>query len=115
MLKTTYHGFPSGPSALAFDPENQLLVIGTKFGELRVFGRPGVEFRALTASKSALTAIFCVSAIHQLVTVSEDNTITGWELNTEGQLTLTVNSELAFDHEGYVYIWDGLGGYKGMN
>ncbi len=106
VLQTTYHGFPSGPSALAYDAENQLLVLGTKFGELRVFGRPGVEFRALTTTKSAIKSILCVSAVHQLVTVSEDNSITLWELNTEGLPTLTVVKELTFDSERYGSVLD---------
>jgi len=104
FLQTTYHGFPSGPSALAFDAENQFLVVGTKLGELRVFGRPGVEFRAVTASKSPLTAVLCVSAVHQLVTVAEDNTITAWELNTDGLPALNVNNELTIDRDGYVCV-----------
>lgn len=31
------HGFPSKPSALAFDPKLKLLAIGTKSGVLRVY------------------------------------------------------------------------------
>ena len=104
FLQTTYHGFPSGPSALSFDAENQFLVVGTKLGELRVFGRPGVEFRAVTASKSPLTTILCLSAVHQVVTVAENNTITAWELNTDAVPVLNINNKLTIDRDGYVIV-----------
>ena len=37
------YGFPHKPSCLGWDPELRLLAVGTKTGQVRVFGRPGVE------------------------------------------------------------------------
>lgn len=42
--KTVQHGFPHKPTAVAFDPEQKLMAIGTQTGALKVFGQPGVEF-----------------------------------------------------------------------
>lgn len=37
FLQLIEHGFPSKPSALAFDPKLKLLAIGTKSGAIRVY------------------------------------------------------------------------------
>lgn len=100
FIQTTYHGFPNGPTALAFDKDSQLLVIGTKFGELRVFGRPGVEFSVVSDTGSPITALFTVSGLHQLISVSADNKIVTWELATEGKPTLSAIKEFVLDPEG---------------
>lgn len=42
--KTVQHGFPHKPTAVAYDPEQRLMAIGTQTGALKVFGQPGVEF-----------------------------------------------------------------------
>lgn len=42
--KTVQHGFPHKPTAVAFDPVQRLMAIGTQTGALKVFGQPGVEF-----------------------------------------------------------------------
>uniref|UniRef100_A0A3P8UQ40 Syntaxin-binding protein 5-like n=1 Tax=Cynoglossus semilaevis TaxID=244447 RepID=A0A3P8UQ40_CYNSE len=43
LCKTVRHGFPYQPSAMAFDPVQKILAIGSQSGALRLFGRPGVE------------------------------------------------------------------------
>ena len=105
FVQTTYHGFPNGPTALAFDKDSQLLVIGTKFGELRVFGRPGVEFSVVCDTGSPITALFAISGLHQLISVSADNSIVTWELATEGKPTLSIIKEFRLDPEGYVCVY----------
>lgn len=99
FLQTTYHGFPNGPTCVAFDPESHLLAIGTKYGELRVYGRPGVEFRTTADNESPVYAIFMISGLHQLISVTADNSIATWELSTEGQSTLCVIKQLKLDPE----------------
>ncbi|KAG4070767.1 hypothetical protein HA402_010993 [Bradysia odoriphaga] len=42
--KTVQHGFPHKPTALAYDPKDKLMAIGTQSGAIKIFGRPGVEF-----------------------------------------------------------------------
>lgn len=100
FCQTTYHGFPSGPTSLAFDVESQILVIGTKGGELRVYGRPGVEFKATIGSEASITALFMISGIHQIIAVSADNCITTWELTTEGKPALSPVKQFQLDPEG---------------
>ncbi|XP_046399509.1 syntaxin-binding protein 5 isoform X2 [Ischnura elegans] len=43
VAKTFRHGFPFQPTALAYDPVQHLLAIGTKSGSIRIVGRPGVD------------------------------------------------------------------------
>lgn len=37
LLQTFRHGFPHQPTAVAFDPVQKLLAIGTKTGSLRMY------------------------------------------------------------------------------
>ena len=85
---------------MAFDSESQLLAIGTKHGEIRVYGRPGVQFRACSDSSSPITALFMISGLHQLISVSADNSIATWEVTTEGQPTLSIVKDFKLDPEG---------------
>ena len=41
--KTVRHGFPNKAVSMAFDPLQRLLAVGTRFGEVRIFGRPGID------------------------------------------------------------------------
>ena len=43
VLKTVVHAIPPRPSALAFDPLQSLLAIGTDDGVIKIVGMPGVE------------------------------------------------------------------------
>lgn len=99
-FQTAYHGFPSSPSAITFEPASQLLAIGTKYGDFRVYGRPGIEFKATTDSKAPINEIFAFRNLHQFITVSGDNSVVLWELNTEGQPLLTPTKEFKMDPEG---------------
>ena len=98
--QTAYHGFPSAPSAITFEPDSQLLAVGTKYGEFRIYGRPGVVFRASTESKAAIKEIFSFSSLHLFITVSEDNNVVLWEIDSEDQSTLTATKEFKLDPDG---------------
>ena len=41
--KNITYGFPHKPACIGWDPELRLVAVGTKTGQVRVFGRPGVE------------------------------------------------------------------------
>ena len=41
--KNITYGFPHKPSCFGWEPELKLLAVGTKSGQIRVFGKPGVE------------------------------------------------------------------------
>uniref|UniRef100_A0AAR5PSI1 Lethal giant larvae homologue 2 domain-containing protein n=1 Tax=Dendroctonus ponderosae TaxID=77166 RepID=A0AAR5PSI1_DENPD len=43
VKRTFRHGFPYQPTAMAFDPIQKLLALGSKCGSLRIFGQPGVD------------------------------------------------------------------------
>ncbi|XP_057661872.1 syntaxin-binding protein 5 isoform X5 [Diorhabda carinulata] len=44
QIKRTFrHGFPFQPTAMAYDPVQKLLAIGSKCGSLRILGQPGVD------------------------------------------------------------------------
>lgn len=100
IIQTTYHGFPNGPTTLAYDTDSQILAIGTKHGEIRVYGRPGVEFVANSDGGSSIIDLFMISGLHQLISVSADNKILTWELTTEGKPALVLIKEFRLDPEG---------------
>ena len=104
-IQTTYHGFPDGPTALTFDSESRILVIGTKSGELRAYGRPGVEFKADSDSGSEIKHLFVIAGLHQIISVAADNCILSWELSTEGKPTLSLIKQFKLDSDGYVHTY----------
>ena len=66
------------------------------------YGRPGLELRANTEGGTAIHEIFSFSSLHQFITVSEDNSVVLWELDSEGQPSLTPTQQFKLDPEGYV-------------
>ena len=64
------------------------------------YGRPGVEFRASNESRSAIKQVFSFHGLHQFITVSENNCVEQWTLNTDGQPILVQEKELRLDPEG---------------
>ncbi|XP_044739568.1 syntaxin-binding protein 5 isoform X2 [Chrysoperla carnea] len=57
VKKTFRHGFPFQPTAIAFDPVQKILAIGSKCGSLRLLGRPGVDAHAKHESPLATAAV----------------------------------------------------------
>ncbi|VDI42746.1 syntaxin-binding protein 5, partial [Mytilus galloprovincialis] len=57
VCNTVRHGFPYQPTAVAFDPVQHLLAIGTKTGWLRLLGRPGVDISCCHDNEVAVTQI----------------------------------------------------------
>ena len=102
LSQTAFHGFPSSPTAISFEPEDQFLSIGTKNGEFRIYGRPGVEFRAELDNGAAIQEIFSLKGLHQFITVSTDNRLILWQLNGGDQTpcSLTYVKEYRLDPEG---------------
>ena len=102
LSQTAFHGFPSSPTAISFEPEDQFLSIGTKNGEFRIYGRPGVEFRAELENGAAIQEIFSLKGLHQFITVSADNRLILWQLNGGDQTpcSLTFSKEYRLDPEG---------------
>ncbi|KAK7501290.1 hypothetical protein BaRGS_00007415 [Batillaria attramentaria] len=74
-------GFPSKPSALAYDPKLRLLAVGTKSGAIRVYGAPGVEFSGFHKNDVSVTSLFFLPEEGRLVSVCSDNSLHLWEIN----------------------------------
>ncbi|XP_033741005.1 syntaxin-binding protein 5-like isoform X4 [Pecten maximus] len=78
VCKTVRHGFPYQPTAVAFDPVQHLLAIGTKTGSLRILGRPGVDIHCSQDGDIAITQILFLVNEGALVTVCNDDSLHLW-------------------------------------
>ncbi|XP_011860243.1 PREDICTED: syntaxin-binding protein 5 isoform X8 [Vollenhovia emeryi] len=78
VKKTFRHGFPHQPTALAFDPVQRLLAIGTKSGSLRILGRPGVDAHVKHEECVAVLRLQFLINEGALVSATEDDTLHLW-------------------------------------
>ncbi|XP_039304463.1 syntaxin-binding protein 5 isoform X1 [Solenopsis invicta] len=78
VKKTFRHGFPHQPTALAFDPVQRLLAIGTKSGSLRILGRPGVDVHVKHEECAAVLRLQFLINEGALVSATEDDTLHLW-------------------------------------
>ncbi|XP_069133326.1 syntaxin-binding protein 5-like isoform X4 [Argopecten irradians] len=78
VCKTVRHGFPYQPTAVAFDPVQHLLAIGTRTGSLRILGRPGVDIHCNQDRDIAITQILFLVNEGALVTVCNDDSLHLW-------------------------------------
>jgi lethal(2) giant larvae protein len=79
--KCVEHGFPSKPSAMAYDPKLQLLAIGTKSGAIKIVGAPGFEATALHDGDVSVTSMFFIPEEGRLISVCSDGSLSLWEIN----------------------------------
>ncbi|XP_071063193.1 syntaxin-binding protein 5-like isoform X4 [Pseudochaenichthys georgianus] len=80
MCKTVRHGFPYQPTALAFDPVQKILAIGSRTGGVRILGRPGVDCYCQHESGSAVLQLQFLINEGALVTACADDTLHLWNL-----------------------------------
>lgn len=87
-------GFPTKPSAMDYDRKLRLLAIGTKTGEIRIYGQPNTSSQQFSTYGDIhpfpIQRILFVQGAHQLITVCErayKNEQTG---KTETQLFLVL-------------------------
>ncbi|XP_032679295.1 syntaxin-binding protein 5 isoform X1 [Odontomachus brunneus] len=78
VKRTFRHGFPHQPTALAFDPVQRLLAIGTKSGSLRILGRPGVDAHVKHEGCSAVIQLQFLINEGALVSATADDTLHLW-------------------------------------
>ncbi|KAG8174350.1 hypothetical protein JTE90_005791, partial [Oedothorax gibbosus] len=91
FVKTTTHGFPHRPSALAWDAKLQLLAIGTKNGLIRIYGTPGVEYEGKHPEEVCVVELFFLPGQGRLISLCEDSSLHLFELNEkEGKSVLEV-------------------------
>ncbi|XP_014221074.1 syntaxin-binding protein 5 isoform X6 [Trichogramma pretiosum] len=78
VKKTFRHGFPYQPTAMAFDPVQKLLAIGTKSGSLRILGSPGVDVHIKHDGGCAVTQLQFLVNEGALVSSTADDTLHLW-------------------------------------
>lgn len=68
-------GFPSKPSAMDYDRKLKLLALGTKSGDIRIYGAPGTQQQQLSCYQDVhpfpIQRILFIQGQHQLITLSE--------------------------------------------
>lgn len=81
--KTVRHGFPSKPTALAWDSELRIMAIGTAQGIISVVGQPGVEFTGqhLSSSEHSVVKLLFIPNEGRLISLCEDNSLHLWRIN----------------------------------
>ncbi|KAM4044059.1 syntaxin-binding protein 5-like isoform 8-T10 [Anomaloglossus baeobatrachus] len=80
VCKTVRHGFPYQPTALAFDPVQKILAIGTQAGGVRILGRPGVDCHCQHESGAAVLHLQFLINEGALVTACADGMLHLWSL-----------------------------------
>uniref|UniRef100_A0A8C3A5N1 Syntaxin binding protein 5L n=1 Tax=Cyclopterus lumpus TaxID=8103 RepID=A0A8C3A5N1_CYCLU len=80
LCKTVRHGFPYQPTALAFDPVQKTLAIGSRTGGIRILGGPGVDCYCQHESGAAVLQLQFLINEGALVTACADDTLHLWNL-----------------------------------
>ncbi|XP_031714432.1 syntaxin-binding protein 5-like isoform X8 [Anarrhichthys ocellatus] len=80
LCKTVRHGFPYQPTALAFDPVQKILAVGSRTGGIRILGRPGVDCYCQHDSGAAVLHLQFLINEGALVTACADDTLHLWNL-----------------------------------
>ncbi|KAM8798550.1 lethal(2) giant larvae protein homolog 1 [Eudromia elegans] len=78
--KTVEHGFPSQPSALAYDAQLRIMAIGTKAGAVKIYGAPGVELSGVHKEAATVTQMHFLGGQGRLLSLLDDNTLHLWEV-----------------------------------
>nr|XP_010591229.1 syntaxin-binding protein 5-like isoform X3 [Loxodonta africana] len=100
LCKTVRHGFPYQPTALAFDPVQKILAIGTRTGAIRILGRPGVDCYCQHESGAAVLQLQFLINEGALVSASSDDTLHLWNLRQKRPAIL---HSLKFNRERITY------------
>uniref|UniRef100_A0A8C6KL06 Syntaxin-binding protein 5-like n=1 Tax=Nothobranchius furzeri TaxID=105023 RepID=A0A8C6KL06_NOTFU len=117
LCKTVRHGFPYQPSAMAFDPVQKILAIGTQSGALRLFGRPGVECYCQHESGAAVIQLQFLINEGALVSALTDDSVHLWNLRQKRPAilhSLKFNRErITFCHLPFQSKWLYIGTERG--
>ncbi|XP_023311106.1 syntaxin-binding protein 5 isoform X2 [Anoplophora glabripennis] len=106
VKRTFRHGFPFQPTAMAYDPVQRLLAIGSKCGSLRILGQPGVDVHVRhdmegpPGSAAVLHLQFLVNE-GALISATADDTLHLW--NFRQKIPQIVQS-LKFQKEKITYM-----------
>ncbi|XP_033122221.1 syntaxin-binding protein 5-like isoform X2 [Anneissia japonica] len=117
VCKVVRHGFPYEPTAMAYDPVQNILAIGTKNGSLRIFGQPGVDCHERHDSDVAIIQIMFLINEGALVTVCADNSLNMWNLRQKRPAilhSLKFNKEIiTYCHIPFQSKWFYIGTERG--
>ncbi|XP_018584067.1 syntaxin-binding protein 5-like isoform X7 [Scleropages formosus] len=117
ICKTVRHGFPYQPTALAFDPVQKILAIGSRTGGLRILGRPGVDCYCQHESGAAVLQLQFLINEGALVTACADDTLHLWNLRQKRPAilhSLKFNREcITFCHLPFQSKWLYVGTERG--
>ncbi|KFP04607.1 Syntaxin-binding protein 5-like, partial [Calypte anna] len=100
LFQTVRHGFPYLPTALAFDPVQKILAIGTRTGAIRILGRPGVDCYCQHESGAAVLQLQFLINEGALVSACADDALHLWNLRQKRPAIL---HSLKFNRERITY------------
>nr|XP_033797543.1 syntaxin-binding protein 5-like isoform X2 [Geotrypetes seraphini] len=117
LCKTVRHGFPYQPTALAFDPVQKILAIGTRTGTIRILGRPGVDCCCQHDSAAAILHLQFLINEGALVSACADDALHLWNLRQKRPAilhSLKFNRErITFCHLPFQSKWLYVGTERG--
>ncbi|XP_041127571.1 syntaxin-binding protein 5-like isoform X1 [Polyodon spathula] len=117
ISKMVRHGFPYQPTALAFDPVQKIVAIGTRTGGVRILGRPGVDCYCQHDSEAAVLHLQFPINEGALVTACADDTLHLWNLRQKRPAilhSLKFNRErITFCHIPFQSKWLYVGTERG--
>ncbi|KAF6032681.1 STXBP5 [Bugula neritina] len=76
--KLSRHGFPFQPTCIAWDPIQKLVAVGTKRGDVRIIGKPGVDVAMQHTSPTVVLHIKFLINQGALITACSDDSINLW-------------------------------------
>ncbi|XP_063954727.1 syntaxin-binding protein 5-like isoform X3 [Lytechinus pictus] len=100
VCKVVRHGFPFEPTAMAYDPVQNILAVGSKNGSMRIFGRPGVDCHVRHDSDTAVLQLMFLVNEGALVSVCADDSLHLWNLRQKRPAIL---HSLKFNRERITY------------
>ncbi|XP_077977362.1 syntaxin-binding protein 5-like isoform X2 [Glandiceps talaboti] len=117
VSKVVRHGFPFEPTAMAYDPVQNILVIGSKNGSLRIFGQPGVDCHVRHDDDIAVLQLIFLANEGALVSVCADDSLHLWNLRQKRPAilhSLKFNRErITFSHLPFQSKWLYIGTERG--
>ncbi|XP_063676255.1 syntaxin-binding protein 5-like [Bolinopsis microptera] len=80
VQKTIRYGLPFEPTTLAYDPIQKVIAVGSKSGDIRLYGKPGVETYVCHEEGRAIKHLFFSVNEGALVSVTVDDCLHLWNL-----------------------------------
>jgi len=122
LEKTSLHGYPFKPTAMAFDSIQKILAVGNRHGAIRLIGRPGIETTFHHEAGSCVLQMIFVSTSGpeprgQLLTLCADDTIYLWDIRkTVPELVQSLvftRERVTYVHTGFKSKWVLIGTERG--